>query len=285
MSAETLEQLEHYLAYMRELGFRGLALERNPFQAAKPQPAAAAPPRPAAPRAKPAAAPQPKDKGKKKEIPNLFSIMDMMDAATPAEDTRRKAEAVSGADPEEILRNLYQAFHNCEACALSTTRREFVFGEGPPTADLMFVGEGPGQEEDRTGRPFVGDAGQLLTRIIQSMGFQRHEVFIANVVKCRPPRNRTPLPDEIASCSPLLVKQIETVAPKIIIALGASALRFFKGEAASIMRSRGRFFNWREYTVMPTFHPAYILRNPRAKRDVWEDVKQVMLKLGRKPPG
>ncbi len=286
MDPALLDRLENYLRYMQQIGYAGLAVERSPFKPVG-EPGKVVPMRPAAPPTVPAAKPatakaKPKTPAAEKPRPlaNLVSIMDMMDAAAPAEDTADKAASIGGADGDEALRNLYQAFYQCQACALGSTRRRFVFGEGPPDAELMFVGEGPGAEDDRAGRPFLGDAGELLTRIVKSMGLQRGDVFIANVVKCHPSNGRAPLPDEIASCSPILAKQVEIVKPKVIVALGPTALRFFKGPEASIMRSRGRFFPWRGIPVMPTYHPAYVLRNPRAKRDVWEDIQQVMAKLG-----
>lgn len=269
--------LSAYLTYMKSLGYTGLALAGNPFDKQDTQ----------APSAVVAARNTPVTnltRGAEPAKPppitqNLFSIMEMVNAVSPTEETQQRAKDIQGGTRVDVLRNLYSAFQDCQACALGTTRTKFVFGEGPPDASLMFVGEGPGEQEDLSGRPFVGKAGQLLDKIIQAMGFQRNQVFIANVVKCRPPGNRSPLPDEISTCSPILVRQIETLAPQIIVALGASSLRFFAGSTASITRMRGRFFEWRGFQIMPTFHPAYILRNPRAKREVWADMQQVMDQL------
>jgi len=260
-----LAELQEYLSYMSQLGFMGLALDENPFLA-----------RPQAPAKPKLVVSRKKTVPSKPSGPNLFEIMESVNLAMPEEDTRARVEAITGESKIEVLRNLYKTFRSCHACALGTTRRKFVFGEGNHEAKLMFVGEGPGQDEDITGRPFVGQAGQLLTRIIEAMGLKRTDVFIANVVKCRPPQNRKPLPDEIASCSPILLRQIETVAPQVIVALGATALSFFKGGNVSIQRTRGEIFEWRGMRVIPTYHPAYILRNPRAKRDVWEDMKKAM---------
>lgn len=272
--------LVDYLKYMQSLGYLGFELAHSPF-ASLGQPEAA---RAGAPVLRPAPPPKPTAVPQKAapppspavETPGLFSILDIADATSPTDDMRRKANTVIGRDQIEILRNLYQVFHKCEACALGTTRRNFVFGEGHHDASLMFVGEGPGAEEDASGRPFVGPAGQLLNKIIEAMGMRRDQVFIANVVKCRPPENRTPLPDETATCSPILAKQIETVKPKVIVALGSSALRHFAGPQAGITRMRGRFIEWQGYPVMPTLHPAYLLRNPMAKRDVWSDMQKVL---------
>jgi DNA polymerase len=266
-----------YLKYMESLGYWGFELEHSPFasQVEAPAPAVRLTP-PTRPQAVRKAPPPPSPAA---ESPGLFSVLDIADATSPTDDMRRKANTVMGRDQAEILRNLYQVFHNCEACALGTTRRRFVFGEGHYNADLMLVGEAPGAEEDQTGRPFVGAAGQLLDKIIEAMGLRREQVFIANVVKCRPPENRMPLSDETATCSPILAKQIETVKPKVIVALGSSALRYFAGPQAAITRMRGHFIEWQGYQVMPTLHPAYLLRNPTAKRDVWADMQKVMARL------
>jgi len=172
----------------------------------------------------------------------------------------------------------------CRKCGLAGTRTTVVFGEGDVHAELMFVGEAPGRDEDLQGRPFVGRAGQLLTQMIQAMGFRREEVFIANVLKCRPPGNRNPAPDEVAQCEPYLMRQIELVRPKLICALGNHALRALTGYTGGISKVRGRpmeFFQWK---VVPTFHPAYLLRNPAAKRDAWEDLKAILRLLGRPIP-
>ena len=165
---------------------------------------------------------------------------------------------------------------------LSRERSRLVFGEGSPTARLVFVGEGPGREEDRLGRPFVGEAGKLLDRIIQAMGLSRKDVYICNVVKCRPPKNRDPKDDEIETCIPFLRKQLELIQPEVLCLLGRVAGRALIGPEFTM--SRGRGF-WREvmgFHAMPTYHPAYLLRNPSAKRQVWEDVQQIMDRLGLK---
>jgi uracil-DNA glycosylase family 4 len=168
----------------------------------------------------------------------------------------------------------------CTACALHAGRTQTVFGEGAPAADLMFVGEGPGAEEDRQGRPFVGAAGELLDRIIDAMGLARSDVFIANVVKCRPPENRNPEPPEIAACLPYLHEQIALIEPKIIVALGKFAAQALLGSQRPISRLRGHFAEYRGIKLMPTFHPSYLLRNPSGKKPVWEDMQQVMTALG-----
>jgi len=165
----------------------------------------------------------------------------------------------------------------CQACDLCTTRTNVVFGEGNPDADLMFVGEAPGYHEDQQGRPFVGKAGELLTAMIErGMRLRREDVYIANVLKCRPPNNRTPGPDEVERCTPFLIRQIELIRPKVICALGGSALRALTGQQGGISRARGRPVEFHGAQLLPTFHPAYLLRNPAAKREAWEDLKTVM---------
>ncbi|MDX1764542.1 MAG: uracil-DNA glycosylase [bacterium] len=164
---------------------------------------------------------------------------------------------------------------NCTRCRLHEGRRKIVFGQGNPHARLMFVGEGPGADEDRQGLAFVGKAGQLLTRIIEAIGLTREEVYIANIVKCRPPNNRDPKEDEVETCFPFLEAQIRAIRPTIICALGAPAARTLLGVALPISRLRGKFFDLHGIQVMPTYHPAYLLRNPEAKRLVWEDVQKV----------
>jgi uracil-DNA glycosylase len=173
----------------------------------------------------------------------------------------------------------------CKKCGeLARTRQNVVFGVGNPHAELMFIGEAPGADEDAQGEPFVGRAGQLLTKIIEGMGLKRSEVYIANVLKCRPPENRVPLPEETASCLPYLEKQIEMIRPKVIVALGATALRSLLDIQIGITKMRGNWYTYRDIPIMPTFHPAYLLRNPPAKREVWEDMKAVLRKLGRPVP-
>jgi len=172
----------------------------------------------------------------------------------------------------------------CVKCGLCETRTTVVFGEGSETAELMFVGEAPGRDEDAQGRPFVGRAGQLLTQMIRAMGFEREDVYIANVLKCRPPNNRDPAPDEVETCRPYLERQIELIQPKVICALGRHALRALTGYKGGITKIRGRPMEFFDRKVMPTFHPAYLLRNPAAKREAWEDLKTVLGLLGRRVP-
>ena len=165
---------------------------------------------------------------------------------------------------------------DCARCKLHTLgRRQIVFGVGNPSARLMFVGEAPGEEEDKQGEPFVGRAGQLLTKIIESIGLTREQVYIANVIKCRPPANRNPDPDEVASCEPFLFRQIDIIQPKVIVPLGKFATQCLLKTTEPITKLRGQVFDYRGASLIPTFHPAYLLRNPPAKREVWEDMKRV----------
>jgi DNA polymerase len=163
----------------------------------------------------------------------------------------------------------------CQRCKLHTLgRTQVVFGVGNPDADLMFVGEAPGADEDRQGEPFVGRAGQLLTKIIEAIDLKRDQVYIANVIKCRPPGNRNPEPDEVETCEPFLFRQIDAIKPKVIMALGKFAAQSLLKTTEPITRLRGRVFNYRGASLIPTFHPAFLLRNPAAKREVWEDMKK-----------
>jgi DNA polymerase len=184
------------------------------------------------------------------------------------------------ADKAEALEELKRKFGACGACRLSKGRKTVVFGEGNPDARLMFIGEGPGREEDLQGRPFVGDAGKLLTSLVNRMGFQREEVYIANVVKCRPPMNRDPQEDEVAACLPVLRRQVEIIAPEVIMLLGRVAAQAVLETKIPISKLRGKFTAFQDIPVMPTFHPAYLLRNPKEKMLVWADAQKILEKLG-----
>jgi DNA polymerase len=178
--------------------------------------------------------------------------------------------------PTESLEAIREDIGDCRRCTLCRSRTRIVFGAGSPQARLMFIGEGPGQDEDRAGEPFVGAAGQLLTRIIAAIKLRREDVYIANVVKCRPPENRLPAPDEIATCSPFLRRQIAAIRPALICLLGSCAAQSLLNSTESISRLRGRFFELQGTRALPTFHPAYLLRNPEKKRAVWEDMQLLM---------
>ena len=177
------------------------------------------------------------------------------------------------------LKGLAKSLRNCARCRLSEKRKTVVFGEGAPDARVMFIGEGPGAEEDRTGRPFVGQAGQLLGRMIVAMGFQRGQTYIANVVKCRPPGNRDPKDDEIAACSEFLDRQIELIRPDVIVALGRFAANRLTGTDKPLGALRGRWSHYKGVPLLATYHPAYLLRTPGDKRKVWSDLKLVLAKL------
>ena len=175
----------------------------------------------------------------------------------------------------QTLAEVRQELGDCQRCILHRKRKHIVFGSGNPKAKLVFVGEGPGRDEDIQGEPFVGQAGKLLTRIIEAIQLTREEVYIANIIKCRPPENRNPEPDEIAACEPFLIKQLEVIQPKLICALGTFAAQTLLQTAEKISALRGKFHSYQGILLMPTYHPAYLLRNPNYKRDVWEDVKKV----------
>jgi uracil-DNA glycosylase len=186
-------------------------------------------------------------------------------------------DVLTGAISCTSLDDIKTQMNNCKKCRLCETRTNIVFGEGNPNAQLMFIGEGPGQDEDESGRPFIGRAGQLLTKIIEAMGIKREDVYIANIVKCRPPGNRTPADDEITHCAPYLMGQISMIKPKVIVALGSPATCTLLNDKIKISSIRGTFYDWKDgIKLMPTFHPAYLLRNPSDKRLVWDDVQKVM---------
>ena len=185
--------------------------------------------------------------------------------------------SVSGGDLESLKRQALA----CRSCPLCGQRTNVVFGEGDPHAQLMFIGEGPGFDEDRLGRPFVGKAGPLLDKMISAMQFTRESVYICNIVKCRPPGNRVPMPEEAEACLPYLKAQIALVSPQVIVLLGATAAHYLLGRQEGITRLRGRWLDYGGIPVMPTYHPAFLLRKPEAKRDAWNDLQQVMAKFNK----
>ena len=212
--------------------------------------------------------------------------------AASALDIARDARALDGAKGEpmtfsanaaEALAAVRADIGDCTRCKLhGQGRRQIVFGVGNPDADLMFVGEAPGADEDIQGIPFVGRAGQLLTKIIEAIDLKREDVYIANVIKCRPPGNRNPEPDEVETCEPFLFQQIDIIKPKVIVALGKFGAQTLLRTLDPISRLRGRVYNFRGAKLVPTFHPAYLLRNPSSKREVWEDMKLVRTLLSEK---
>jgi uracil-DNA glycosylase family 4 len=206
-------------------------------------------------------------------------------AADDMPDLEVGLAAVGGpADAAASLAGIREDLGDCTRCKLHTLgRKQIVFGVGNPSADLMFVGEAPGADEDMQGEPFVGRAGQLLTKIIEAMGFTRKDVYIANVLKCRPPGNRNPEPDEVAQCQPFLFRQIETVQPKVMVALGTFAAQALLETKDPISKLRGRAWPCRDRLLVPTFHPAFLLRSPERKRDTWDDMKLVLRILRGEP--
>ncbi|HUA35262.1 MAG TPA: uracil-DNA glycosylase [Candidatus Binataceae bacterium] len=202
-------------------------------------------------------------------------------AVPPAPASAEMFSKYPGLEKTASLDELRAFIGDCQRCKLAPLRKNLVFGVGNPNADLMFIGEGPGADEDAKGEPFVGRAGQLLTDIIErGMGLSRADVYICNVIKCRPPENRNPEPDEVTACEPFMLRQIEIVKPKVIIGLGTFAVQAVLKVKTPISKLRGRWHEVRGIKMMPTFHPAYLLRNPSDKRLVWADVQAVMKELG-----
>ena len=205
----------------------------------------------------------------------------------PAADAAEAApadELVIAADKLSALQSIRDFIGDCTRCRLSQQRNTIVFADGNPDADIMFVGEGPGADEDAQGLPFVGKAGQLLNNMITAMGIHREDVYIANVVKCRPPGNRTPERDECDTCGPFLLQQIDTVKPKIVVALGATAAKYLLNAQDSMNNLRGKIYEVRGIPLVVTYHPAYLLRDPRQKKEAWADLQMVMRYLGMKVP-
>jgi DNA polymerase len=255
---EILRNAKAHLLYARELGVRDLPRTRGPL---------------------------PVPPGSPERVPGKSPVV--RSAAPARRDLNPREPAPTGTAGDraaelECLRT--DTIGDCRRCGLAPTRTTLVFGVGNPHADLVFVGEAPGAEEDARGVPFVGAAGQLLTKIIEAMGLRRDDVYIANILKCRPPGNRNPLPDEIASCEPFLIAQLGIIRPKVICALGTFAAQTLLKTKDPISRLRGRWHTYHDVPLMPTFHPAYLLRNPAEKKTVWADVQSVMTRLGRPIP-
>ncbi len=200
-------------------------------------------------------------------------------AGAPVE--RQRFDSSSESDPAEGLRLIRENLGECTRCRLRERRNRIVFGEGNPQAPVVFVGEGPGAEEDRTGRPFVGRAGELLTRIIESVGWRREEVYICNIVKCRPPKNRDPAPDEVATCRPFLERQLLAIRPIVIVTLGKPAISTLLGRNVAITKMRGIWLDWNGIPLLPTYHPAYLLRNytRETRQAVWDDLRKVRARV------
>jgi uracil-DNA glycosylase len=199
--------------------------------------------------------------------------------ALPAAAAPSLFDSVNKVSGDTLLK-IREDLGECTRCKLHSARNSIVFGDGNPKAQLVFVGEGPGHDEDMQGLPFVGRAGKLLTQMIEAMGLQRKDVYICNVVKCRPPGNRQPEKEEVAECSPFLMRQIDTIAPKVIVCLGSTAFQTILQTTQGISQFRGQWLEFRGRKLMATYHPAYLLRNPAAKSEVWKDLQKVMAVLG-----
>ena len=274
MNDPTRTNIENWLTYAEELGLapfyrdRAIQEQSNPPAAIAIEAAAEIP------------GPMPKPKQSSALIaaaPIKPAVTFFPTAAGPT--LFEAADRIQG-DTLEIIR---ADLGECTRCKLHKTRNKIVFGNGSEKADLVFVGEGPGHDEDIQGLPFVGRAGKLLTQMIEAMGLQRKDVYICNVVKCRPPENRMPERDEIAACSPFLIRQIDAIHPKVIVCLGATAAQMLLNTTRSISAFRGEWLEYRGTRLLATYHPAYLLRNPAAKSEVWKDLQKVMSVLGLKP--
>ena len=280
------EQLRRHLAFFRELGVEGISRDARwrvrdladavPAAADQGKPRAAIPPARA------------RDSHRVSGPAPRLEVVEQTDVAAggpaAAPDASLSAAETPGAAPE-TLEAVREDLGECTRCKLHGGRTKLVFGVGSPTADLVFVGEAPGRDEDRQGIPFVGRAGQLLTRIIAAIGLSRDEVYIANVIKCRPPNNRNPEPDEVATCEPFLFRQLDVIRPRVVVALGGFAIRTLLRTDEAVSRLRGRVFDYRGAKLIPTFHPAFLLRSPERKRDVWEDMKRVRALLAEPESG
>jgi uracil-DNA glycosylase family 4 len=214
------------------------------------------------------------------EKPPVSVETDRVFAKKPETACEERELSVNRRNGSHAMEKVQKELGDCQRCSLGHGRTNLVFGEGSPDASLVFVGEAPGADEDAQGRPFVGRAGQLLTKIISAMGLSRKDVYICNILKCRPPGNRNPKPDEICACEPFLVKQLQAIQPEVICALGTFASQTLLKKEVPITTLRGRFHSYEGIKVMPTYHPAYLLRNEGAKKLVWEDIRMVMKMLG-----
>ena len=194
------------------------------------------------------------------------------DIVTPA----RRRDAASKSKKTGLLEPVKKEVSSCRRCQLYKTKKNYVFSDGDPEARLVFIGEAPGEDEDIQGVPFVGRAGQLLTKMIEAMGLRRQDVYICNVIKCRPPNNRAPLPEEVAACKGYLLKQVEMISPRVICCLGKHAAEALLDTEVFITKIRGKEFEFNGITLIPTYHPAYLLRNPSAKKEVWQDLKKIL---------
>jgi len=281
MAADREQQLRAYVEYFRDMGIHDFYRRGEPVAIEAIEIAAAAEPSPIAFEAAPVSVSIPADtppiRGLQEPvIPKLVSFNDLAPLPQGRVPVSERAAALD-AIREEI--------GDCTRCPLAYAgRRNIVFGDGDPAARLMFVGEGPGADEDASGLPFVGKAGQLLNNMIAAMGLKREEVYIANIVKCRPPANRVPEPVEANTCTQFLVKQIDVVQPEVIVALGATAAMYLLGVKQSLASLRGTWHDCRGAKLAVTYHPAFLLRDPRQKGEAWKDLQRVMGEMGLKAP-
>jgi uracil-DNA glycosylase len=260
------EAIRARIAYFRDLGIfdfyrrEGAAVPESPAAAAENEPAGA-----------PALQP---DLENLPSMPRTRTLPVLTEPALP----------VAPKDRSAALHAIRQDIGDCTRCALHKGRNQLVFGDGDPNARLMFVGEGPGADEDAQGLPFVGRAGQLLNNMIAAMGLRRDQVYIANIVKCRPPQNRVPEPDEANTCAPFLFRQIDVIRPEVIVALGSTAATYLLGAKSPLSALRGRIHHARGIKLIVSYHPAYLLRDPRQKKEAWADLQIAMAELGLKAP-
>jgi uracil-DNA glycosylase family 4 len=272
LSETSREKLEAWLRYYDDLNLGEFFIDRRSMGKRSVEPPVVRPQQTA-----PATAPGATPGATASAIRNApHAVLPVVQAASLFEAIDR----VEGDTLELIRENLGE----CTRCRLHKQRNKIVFGVGNPRAELVFVGEGPGHDEDMQGLPFVGRAGKLLTQMIEAMGLAREDVYICNVVKCRPPENRKPEDDEVATCSPYLYRQLDVIAPKAIVCLGGVAAQTLLKTKDPISRFRGNWFDFRNTKLLATYHPAYLLRNPNAKGEVWKDLQKVMALLGLRPP-
>lgn len=243
------KELAEHLNYFKELGVTGVS--RDPLWRFRSDPSDGA-------------------TNESTSVTSLSGSPRHLSTSMPNNATIKEDESSAGR-----LQVIREDLGECDRCELHTTRTKLVYGVGNPDADLMFVGEAPGRDEDRQGIPFVGRAGQLLTKIIESIDLCREDVYIANVIKCRPPENRNPTPDEVQTCEPFLFAQVDAIEPRVIVALGSFATRTLLRTEETISKLRGQIFTYRGAQLIPTFHPAFLLRSPDHKREVWQDMKKV----------
>jgi len=274
------QRLEERLRYYEDLGitlfYRDRAGQRDAHDEMRPQTAAATKP------AQAAVAEEEANLAKRKMV--VPAKPGLRVEPVMVKNEASLFEAVDKIQDDTLLKIQQDIGPDCTRCKLHKARNSIVFGDGSPNAKLVFIGEGPGADEDAQGLPFVGRAGKLLTQMIEAMGLQRKDVYICNVVKCRPPENRTPEPDEVAACSPYLLRQVDVINPKVIVCLGAVAAKTLLNTTRGITSFRGEWLEWRGRKLMATYHPAYLLRNPPAKADVWKDLQKVMVELGLQLP-